>query len=305
MGKINLEVKDLVKKYGGFTAVNKLSFFINEGEIYALLGPNGAGKTSTFESIEGVITYTSGNILINGIEKKKGNKIDHNMGIQLQDTSYPPNMKVIEMIKLVSLYYNCKINKKVYEQLQMSELKKKKLGDLSVGQRRRVSLYLAIIHNPKLIILDEPTAGLDVISKKEIYNILNELKQAGASILISSHDMNEIEKLADRIGVIVNGKLLSESSALEMTSKNQETKKVILKTKMRANIYLELLEPYIVRRDLEKEGYIIIYVTELQKCLTVLMKQIDNNQDTILDLRVEQPSLEEVFIKMTDNKESI
>ncbi len=299
MRKVNLEVKNLVKKYGDFTAVNKLSFLINEKEIYALLGPNGAGKTSTFESIEGLIPVTSGSIYVDGNKRKGKSKIDKNIGVQLQDSAFQKNMKVMEIIKLVSLYYECKVNQELFKRMQMQELANKKISDLSVGQRRRVSLYLAFMHNPKIIILDEPTAGLDVIAKNEIYDILREFKDKGVSILISSHDMGEIERLADRIGVIVKGQLLKEASALEMTSTNQETKKIILKTKKNARSYEKDMEAFIVRREKSAEGYLIIYVMNLQESVSHLMKAIEKNRDVILDMRIEQPSLEEVFMKMT------
>lgn len=134
-------------------------------------------------------------------------------------------MKVKEMIKLVSMYYKCEIDKELYDRIKMEELADKKIENLSVGQRRRVSLFLAIMHKPRLVMLDEPTAGLDVIAKNDIYEVLKEYKNQGVSILISSHDMSEIERLADKIGVIVKGRMLKEASALEMTNTSNGTKK--------------------------------------------------------------------------------
>lgn len=136
-------------------------------------------------------------------------------------------MKVKEMIKLVSMYYKCEIDKELYDRIKMEELADKKIENLSVGQRRRVSLFLAIMHKPRLVMLDEPTAGLDVIAKNDIYEVLKEYKNQGVSILISSHDMSEIERLADKIGVIVKGRMLKEASALEMTNTSNGTKKNI------------------------------------------------------------------------------
>lgn len=136
-------------------------------------------------------------------------------------------MKVKEMIKLVSMYYKCEIDKELYDRIKMEELADKKIENLSVGQRRRVSLFLAIMHKPRLVMLDEPTAGLDVIAKNDIYEVLKEYKNQGVLILISSHDMSEIERLADKIGVIVKGRMLKEASALEMTNTSNGTKKNI------------------------------------------------------------------------------
>lgn len=304
MGTYNLEVKNLVKKYGDFVAVDNLSFSIKRGEIYALLGPNGAGKTSTFESIEGLLPITSGEIIINGekVNKKKG--LDKNIGIQLQDSSFQGNMKVLEIIKLVSMYYECEINEELYERLKFSEIENKKISQLSVGQKRKLTLFLAIMHEPKLIILDEPTAGLDVITKNEIYEILCELRDERTSILISSHDMSEIERLADRIGVIVKGKLLKEGSALEMTNDSKGTKKIILKTFKGAQFYYEELKKYQTKSKFHEE-YLLIYTKDIQNSMIYLMKQIELNKDKIIDLRVEQPTLEEIFMQITKTGQSL
>lgn len=294
-----LEVKNLVIKYGEFTAVDKLSFTIKKGEVYALLGPNGAGKTSTFECIEGLVSKQSGEIFISGKEINIKNGVEKSIGIQLQDSAFQKNMKVIEIIKMVSMYYNCDIDMELFERLNINEIASKMIEDISIGQRRKVSIYLAIMHHPKLLILDEPTAGLDVIAKNQIYDIIKEIRLSGTAVLISSHDMAEIEKISDRIGVIVKGKMLKEATTLEITNDSYGTNKIILKTDRNLENYKKIMEKYQFKFEQLDEGYVVVYVKELQDAMFCLINEIDKNNDRIIDLRIEKPSLEEIFMKIT------
>lgn len=299
--KFNLEVNNLTKSYNDLVAVNNLSFKVAEGQIYALLGVNGAGKTTTFECIEGLIKKDKGEIKIDGVnfDGKSLSKINRDIGIQLQMSSFQSNMKVSEIIKLISMYYQCEINEQYYEKLNMSEICNKKFGDLSVGQKKRVTLYLAIMHKPKLVILDEPTAGLDVLGKNVIYELLHELKNNNTSILISSHDLSEIERLADYIGIIVKGNLVKEASLLEITASSNINKKLIIKTELGIESYLNELGNSYCKVD-KIDDYSVFYTDQLQNLLFKIINLIESKKDIIEDLRIEHPSLEEIFIQVVN-----
>lgn len=293
-----VEINGLKKKYNNFTAVNNISFSIKKGEILALLGPNGAGKTTTLECLEGILEPTEGEILVNELNiKTKQSKIRKVMGVQLQSSSLPSTMTVEECISLFCSYYNINPQQDLLKRFQLEHLKKKCYGQLSVGQQRRLVLAIAIAHKPKILILDEPTAGLDVVSRIELHKIIQELRDDDTSILLASHDMAEVEKLADKVVVLLNGEIVKEGSPEEISQSMSKLTKISIKTEEPIDNYEEISES--IEKIKENDNYYEFYAQDINEMLYKLVNNVNKNNNKIIDLKVERPNLEETFIELT------
>jgi ABC-2 type transport system ATP-binding protein len=211
MGKpVIIEVKDLTKTYGDFLAVDHINFEVYESEIFGLLGPNGAGKTTTLEMIETLRPKTSGTILIDGISvDERPEAIKRIIGVQLQAAGYSPNLNLLEIIDLFSALYGVGVNPS--ELLEMVALKDKaraKFKELSGGQKQRFSIATTLINRPKIIFLDEPTTGLDPQARRNLWDLIFEIRKSGTTLVITTHYMDEAEILCDRVGFINQGKII-------------------------------------------------------------------------------------------------
>jgi ABC-2 type transport system ATP-binding protein len=210
MNKI-IEVKELEKNYGNFQAVKGISFDVYQGEIFGLLGPNGAGKSTTLEIIETLREKTSGTVTVNGFDlDKQPNDIKKIIGVQLQTSGYYPGLKLSELIHLFNGLYNRHID--VMELLDMVNLRDKagaKYKELSGGQKQRFSVATTLINEPKIIFLDEPTTGLDPQARRNLWDLIEQIRRKGTTVIITTHYMDEAEVLCDRVAVIDSGKIIA------------------------------------------------------------------------------------------------
>lgn len=206
-----ISVQNLVKKYGDFTAVNDLSFDVKEGEVFGLLGPNGAGKTTTLEIIETLREKTSGTIIVDGKNlDTQPNEIKKVIGVQLQAAGFYPNLNLKELIALFAGLYNVKVDPLVLlKSVNLEDKAKNKFKELSGGQKQRFSIATTIINKPKIIFLDEPTTGLDPQARRNLWDLIRELKATGTTVVITTHYMDEAEELCDRVAIIDSGKIIS------------------------------------------------------------------------------------------------
>jgi ABC-2 type transport system ATP-binding protein len=206
MNKI-IEVQQLVKKYDSFTAVNAISFHVNEGEIFGLLGPNGAGKTTTLEIIETLRPKTSGKVQVCGFDlDKEPIKIKEVIGVQLQAAGYYPNLNLTQLIELFAGLYNKQIDAiELLDKVQLTEKAKAKYKELSGGQKQRFSIATTLINNPKVIFLDEPTTGLDPQARRNLWDLILSLRSTGTTIVLTTHYMDEAEVLCDRVAIVDAG----------------------------------------------------------------------------------------------------
>ena len=206
MNKI-IEVQQLVKKYDSFTAVNAISFHVNEGEIFGLLGPNGAGKTTTLEIIETLRPKTSGKVQVCGFDlDKEPIKIKEVIGVQLQAAGYYPNLNLTQLIELFAGLYNKQIDAiELLNKVQLTEKAKAKFKELSGGQKQRFSIATTLINNPKVIFLDEPTTGLDPQARRNLWDLILSLRSTGTTIVLTTHYMDEAEVLCDRVAIVDAG----------------------------------------------------------------------------------------------------
>jgi ABC-2 type transport system ATP-binding protein len=205
-----IQVKNLVKKYGKFIAVNNVSFEVKKGEIFGILGPNGAGKTTTLEIIETVIPKTSGQILIDGLNVDNyPEHIKNVIGIQLQSGGFFPRINLKETLEMYADIYNVKIDAlKMLESVSLLEKAKSTPDQLSGGQRQRFSIITTLVADPQIIFLDEPTTGLDPQARRNLWDMIIGLKSRGKTIVITTHYMDEAEVLCDRIAIMDAGKIL-------------------------------------------------------------------------------------------------
>lgn len=206
-----ISVKDLVKKYGDFEAVKGISFDVYEGEIFGLLGPNGAGKSTTLEIIETLRTKTSGSIVVDGINLDEApNAIKKIIGVQLQSSGYYPNLHLTELIELFAGLYNRRVNAlELLDTVNLRDKARNKYKELSGGQKQRFSIATTLINQPKIIFLDEPTTGLDPQARRNLWDLIREIRQKGTTVIITTHYMDEAEILCDRVAIVDAGKIIA------------------------------------------------------------------------------------------------
>jgi ABC-2 type transport system ATP-binding protein len=214
MANAIIQVKDLVKKYGDFTAVKGISFEVMEGEIFGLLGPNGAGKTTTLEIIETLREKTSGEVWVDGKSLDKDPQgIKNVIGVQLQAAGYYPNLNLKQIIDLFSGLYNKEVDPMaLLDTVNLREKAKNKFKELSGGQKQRFSIATTLINEPKVIFLDEPTTGLDPQARRNLWELIKQLRQRGATVVITTHYMDEAEELCERVAIIDSGEIVALST---------------------------------------------------------------------------------------------
>ena len=221
----SIETKKLTKKYKDKVAVNGINLQIKEGELFALLGVNGAGKTTTIKMLSGLILPTSGDITIENMDMKKDTlKIKEILNVSPQETAIAPNLTVKENLEFMAGVYQIKDKEKkineLVKQFKLDEVLKKKAKTLSGGWQRKVSIAISLINDPKILFLDEPTLGLDVIARKELWKVIEDLK-GKKTIILTTHYMEEAESLSDRIGIMANGNLVDIGTSKELIKKTK------------------------------------------------------------------------------------
>jgi len=214
MNKAIITVEDLHKKYGEFHAVKGISFEVVEGEIFGLLGPNGAGKSTTLEIIETLRPKTSGKVWVDGVDlDKQPNEIKKRIGVQLQASGYYPGLNLVELIHLFAGLYNEEVDAMaLLEKVNLQDKAKAKFKELSGGQKQRFSIATTLINQPRVIFLDEPTTGLDPQARRNLWDLIISIRNAGTTVIITTHYMDEAEILCDRVAIIDNGKIIALSS---------------------------------------------------------------------------------------------
>lgn len=213
-----LEVKDVKKSYKGFPALKGVSFTVQEGEIFSIMGPNGAGKTTLIESILGTKKMDSGSVSILGMDPVTSrNDVFENVGVQFQDMNWRPGIKVKEMCELTSVLYKKEIDWEIkLKEFDLSHLKDKTVELCSGGERQKLSILLSTLHEPKLLILDELTTGLDPLARRETWDLLKEMNSTGTTIVLTSHFMDEVEFLSNRGFLLNSGEVLYRGSIEEL-----------------------------------------------------------------------------------------
>ncbi len=210
MQKIIISVKNLRKNYGEFKAVKDISFEVYEGEIFGLLGPNGAGKSTTLEIMETLRTKTSGEVVIDGFNlDEQPEEIKKVIGVQLQSSGFYPGLKLVELIRLFGGLYNKPTDPMaLLQKVNLQDKANNKIKQLSGGQQQRFSIATTLINQPRIVFLDEPTTGLDPQARRNLWELIKEIRQAGTTVILTTHYMDEAEQLCDRIAILDQGKII-------------------------------------------------------------------------------------------------
>lgn len=290
-----LEVVALHKRYGARAVLHGVHLEVERGEIHGLLGPNGAGKTTTLECIEGLRRPDQGRVCFLGAPVLLG-RVPREMGVQLQLSSLPGTMTVDEAIRFVCAYRGTAVPRALVERMDLTELGARQYQALSVGQQRRLQLALALMHRPALVILDEPTAGLDVATRTMLHGILRELRSEGTSVLLATHDMAEAETLTDRLTVVIDGRVVASGSARALTAQGEGRTRVTVST-ARGGL---AKEPAIAGASVRTvtDGYVVYDSADTATAVSALLAKIAALNDGLVDLRVERPSLEDRFLEL-------
>ena len=300
MQEAMIQVQDFRKTYGNFVAVDGISFAVGRGEIFGLLGPNGAGKTSTLECLEGLRSPNSGSLSVAGINPATNSgKLCNLIGVQLQSSGLPESITPEEAMKFFCAYHAVAPRFDLLERVGIAEKRKEQFYHLSTGQQRRLSLALAVAHNPPVLFLDEPTAGLDVASRVDLHNLMRELQKAGTTIILATHDMAEAEEMSDRVAILLQGKIVSSGTPLEITATGAGLTKISARTQNGSLSAPGLAFPA-VSKQFNKDEYNIYYSSDIGPTVSAIINHIQAQGDSLIDLRVERPSLEDRFLEITN-----
>ena len=251
MENVIIKVSNLTKTYDGVLAVDNISFGVNEGEIFGLLGPNGAGKTTTLEIIETLRKPTSGNVLLDGIDVLKHPwEVKSRIGVQLQAAGFYPELSLVDLLKMFADLYQVEIKDpvEVLKKFSLEEKKKSFWNQLSGGQKQRFSLATTLIHNPKIIFLDEPTTGLDPQARANLWDEIRKIHKEGRTIILTTHYIEEAEELCDEVAIMDKGKIIKSGTPGKLIDelldsgfeKKQEIKRANLE-----DVFLDLTGRYL------------------------------------------------------------
>ena len=294
-----IQVLGIRKTYGTTVAVSEVSFEVNEGEIFGLIGPNGAGKTTTMECIEGVRRPDRGAISILGLDPFRDvYRLQNRIGVQLQEAQLQKRIKVWEAVDLwASLYTKAVNGDRLLEQLGLSSKRSASFMTLSGGQKQRLFIALALINDPEVVFLDELTTGLDPQSRRTIWELVRGIRDRGKTVFMTTHLMEEAERLCDRVAIIEHGKIIDIGSPQELVRRRCPTRTVLLTTdNALAEEWLRRIPSVesVTRQDsrFTIQGLGDDFVTEVIQCLS-------ENRIRVTDFRTVLPSLEDVFLKLT------
>jgi len=294
-----ITVEDFRKVYGDVVAVDGISFEVRRGEIFGLLGPNGAGKTSTLESLEGLRSVDGGSLRIMGVDPlRESHKLRNLIGVQLQTSGLPDSMRVDEAMRFFAAYHGVAPNYNLLARLGLSGKMRAQYHTLSTGLQRRLALAVALAHKPPVVFLDEPTAGLDVPSRNELHEMIQELRGGGTTIVMATHDIAEAEKMADRVAILLRGRIAATGTPRELTATGAGFTKISVRTGGDSLSDPSLTFPA-VSQQMFKDEYAIYYSTDAGPTISAIISSIQTQGDTLIDLRVERPSLEERFLEIT------
>ena len=293
-----VEVTGFRKQYGDFVAVDGISFNVQSGQIFGLLGPNGAGKTTTLESLEGLRPPTDGTLRVAGIDPvKEPRKLRDVIGVQLQTAGLPETITPTEAMRIFCAYHRIAPRTDLLSRLGLTYKADTQYALLSAGQQRRLELALAIAHNPQVLFLDEPTAGLDVPSRAELHRLIRELRAAGTTIILATHDMAEAEELADRVAILLAGGIAAIGTPRDITSKGAGLTKVSVRTENGSLGTAGHALPAVERHH-QEDDYSVYLSSDIGPTVSAIITFVDAKGDNLIDLRVERPSLEDRFLEI-------
>jgi len=300
-----IQCRDLRKTYDGkVEAVRGLSLEIRTGECFGLLGPNGAGKTTTIEILEGLLQPTSGQVTVLGHTwQENSRQLREWLGISLQETRLSEKLTVRETIELFASFYSQpRSSDEVLDQLQLREKADAWVGKLSGGQRQRLAVATALVGNPRILFLDEPTTGLDPQSRRQLWDIVRAFQQNGGTVLLTTHYMDEAERLCDRLAIIDHGQVIAEGTPADLIERLGGHHVVEFEASgngndgANADLWRTLPGVEAVRHD---DGLVCLSVREPHTTIPALLDAVEKQGSALQHLTTRQASLEDVFVRLT------
>jgi ABC-2 type transport system ATP-binding protein len=305
--KTVIRIRDLHVSYGAVKAVDGVSLDIYEGECFGLLGPNGAGKTTTLSCLEGLIKPDSGAITVEGLDvQQDGAQVKRLLGVQLQDTTLFPDLSCTELVELYASFYNVFLSRKqivsYLERFDLHEKARARAKELSGGQRQRLALALAVAHDPRIVVLDEPTTGLDPQARRSLWDSIRQMRAEGRTVILTTHYMEEAETLCRRVGIIDHGKILALDTPHTLTSALGEASTLSADVDLDPE-HLEKIKALSgVSSVSYEDGQLEIQTTQAQQTLADVQLIAVGAGHAVRNVSIRQPNLEDVFLSMTGRK---
>ena len=295
-----ISVTDLRRHYGDVKAVDGVTFAVRQGEVFGLLGPNGAGKTTTIEILEGLNRADSGDVRVLGLDPhRNGDQLKERIGVQLQSASLYPDLRVTELLDLFASFYGRHLpTARLVDDLGLDERSHALTKELSGGQRQRLSIALALVNDPELIFLDEPTTGLDPQGRRSLWEHIERLKAEGRTVLLTTHYMDEAEHLCDRVAIVDHGKILEIGAVDELIKRHftERTLRFGARPEISDTTLTGLSE---VTRVNHEEGEVVVHTNNVPRTIAALLEVAQTAGAGDIDIAVRRPTLEDVFLELT------
>jgi ABC-2 type transport system ATP-binding protein len=297
-------VQGLRKNYGAVEAVRGIDFEVHTGEVFGLLGPNGAGKTTTVEILEGLRPRTAGDVKVLGYDPGiEVRSLKDRIGVCLQATNLPAKIKVHEALDLFAAFYSHRVDStQLLKRLQLEEKRDAQYAKLSGGQKQRVALALALVNEPQLLFLDEPTTGLDPQVRLEIHKLIEELKAANRTIVLTTHYIEEAERLCDRVAIVDQGRIIAMGTPREIQARTLGHSQIEIETEQplpaETPPFLADLKPNMA----DSRKHLSVQSSQPARTIVELVKWIDQNGIELADIHLKRPTLEDVFIELTGKR---
>jgi ABC-2 type transport system ATP-binding protein len=304
MSEAAISVQALQKAYGPVQAVRGLDFEIQTGEVFGLLGPNGAGKTTTVEILEGLRTRSGGQVLVLGFDpEKQKQQLKDRIGVCLQATNLPDKIRVREALHVFSSFYSRKVDaNEILKRLQLQDKRDAFYSTLSGGQKQRLALALALVNDPALLFLDEPTTGLDPQVRAEIHGLLEQLRDEKRTILLTTHYIEEAERLCDRVAIIDQGRIIAMDTPHKLQQQSRAASTIVVTCDKaippQRPVWAEAIES-----SVDSTGHTLTVISRRPASTLVdLIKWIDHSGLELVDVHLKKPRLEDVFIELTGKR---
>ncbi len=298
-----IRVDNLVKSYGGVRAVDGISFSVEKGEVFGMLGPNGAGKTTTSEILEGLRTSDSGRAEVLGMDLgREAAKVKTQVGVALQSTSLFPNQTPWELLDLFGSFFpKCVSPDSLLDRLGLQEKRNARVQTLSGGQQQRLAVALALVNDPQLVFLDEPTTGLDPQARRSLWEVIEEMRASGKTVFLTTHYMDEAERLCDRIAIMDHGKILALDSPDGLVKSEFPERAIEFEAPegTAPESYADLAG---VLRAASESDLVVLYSDAVQKTLAALLERAETQGLELGDIRIRRATLEDVFLKLTGRR---
>ena len=300
-----VRVEGLVKRFGSFTAVDGISFTVKRGEIFGILGPNGAGKTTTLEIIEGLLKPTQGSVSVLGLNVlKEPNQVKAKIGVQLQSSAYHDYLKLNEILALLGSFYPKRVPpRELLEQVGLADKADSRVNQLSGGQKQRFTVAASLVNDPELVILDEPTTGLDPQARRNLWSLVKEVHQRGVTVVMTTHYMEEAEALCQRLAIMDRGRLVTVDTPRNLINQLDATYtvKLVVANPLTEAQVASLNGGVEVVQAAEGNTY-LLRMRNSPKALGTMLDEINRSGISLEHLEVTPVTLEDVFLELTGNE---